>query len=349
MPTDVPPVHVAGARRYRGSGTTSRDAASATATVRTRPAARPPPRPPPIVTAGRAITARATPGGQARISTTRARRRARIRAELGCAPTPSGSRRAGAHRRPGRGAGRLFNEVIREAIRPEDDVLVASKVGADPDPDGPRPLRPAQRPEQLRASVEDNLTSLGLEQIPLVNLRRLDTGPGLRAEGDQVVDLDDQLAVMTALRDEGKVGAIGVSSVTLDGLRRALPAGIACVQNAYSLLTRDDEDTLRLCLAEDIAWVPFFPLGSAFAGLPKVSDEPAVIAAAHDLAATPAQVCLAWLLHHASNVLLIPGTADPDHLTANVYAGAITLDETTVAALDAVPPRSGDITLNTSG
>ncbi|MFF7411935.1 aldo/keto reductase [Streptomyces lydicus] len=243
----------------------------------------------------------------------------------------------------------FVNEVIREAIRPEDDVLVASKVGADPDPDGPRPLRPAQRPEQLRAGVEDNLTSLGLEQIPLVNLRRLDTGPGLRAEGDQVVDLDDQLAVMTALRDEGKVGAIGVSSVTLDGLRRALPAGIACVQNAYSLLTRDDEDTLRLCLAEDIAWVPFFPLGSAFAGLPKVSDEPAVIAAAHDLAATPAQVGLAWLLHHAPNVLLIPGTTDPDHLTANAYAGTITLDETTISALDAVPPRSAVITFNTSG
>ncbi|WP_030659694.1 aldo/keto reductase [Streptomyces rimosus] len=237
----------------------------------------------------------------------------------------------------------FVNDVIREAIRPEDDVMVVSKVGADPDPDGPLPLRPAQRPEQLRAGVEDNLAALGLEQIPLVNLRRLDTGPGLRAEGDQVVGLDDQLATLTALRDEGKIGALGLSGVTSDGLRRALPAGIACVQNAYSLLTRDDEDLLRLCLAEDIAWVPFFPLGSAFAGLPKVTDEPAVIAAARDLAATPAQIGLAWLLHHAPNLLLIPGTADPGHLEANVDAGAITLDEASLAALDAVPPRSGDI------
>lgn len=150
---------------------------------------------------------------------------------------------------------------------------------------------------------------------------------------------------MTALRDEGKIVAIGLSSVTLDGLRRALPAGIACVQNAYSLLTRDDEDMLRLCLAEGIAWVPFFPLGSASDGLPKVSDEPAVIAAARDLEVTPAQVGLAWLLGHAPNLLLIPGTADPDHLVANVDAGAVTLDEATVAALDAVPPRRGDITL----
>ncbi|MFD5036421.1 aldo/keto reductase [Streptomyces sp. NPDC058377] len=239
----------------------------------------------------------------------------------------------------------FVNDVIREAIRPEDDVIVVSKVGADPEPDGPVPLRFAQRPEQLRASVEDNLAALGLEQIPLVNLRRPDSGPGLSAEGDQIVALDDQLAVMTALRDEGKIGAIGLSSVTADGVRRALPAGIACVQNAYSLLTRDDEDTLRLCLAEDIAWVPYFPLGSAFEGLPKVSEEPAVIAAARDLAATPAQVGLAWLLHHAPNLLLIPGTADPGHLEENVDAGALTLDEATLAVLDAVPPRSGDIAL----
>nr|WSS65363.1 aldo/keto reductase [Streptomyces sp. NBC_01177] len=239
----------------------------------------------------------------------------------------------------------FVNDVIREAIRPEDDVIVVSKVGADPEPDGPVPLRFAQRPEQLRASVEDNLAALGLEQIPLVNLRRPDSGPGLRAEGDQIVALDDQLAVMTALRDEGKIGAIGLSSVTADGVRRALPAGIACVQNAYSLLTRDDENTLRLCLAEDIAWVPYFPLGSAFEGLPKVSEEPAVIAAARDLAATPAQVGLAWLLHHAPHLLLIPGTADPGHLKENVDAGALTLDEATLAALDAVPPRSGDIAL----
>src|SRR5689334_22631848 len=204
----------------------------------------------------------------------------------------------------------FVNDVIREAIRPEDGVLVVSKVGADSDPDGPRPIRPAQRPEQLRASVEDNLRSLGVDRIPVVNLRRLDTRPGLRAEGDQVVDLDDQLAVMTALRDEGKIGAIGLSGVTLDGLRRALPAGIACVQNAYSVVTRGDEDMLRLCAAEQIAWVPFFPLGGAFPGWPKVTDEPAVTAAARALGCSAAQVALAWLLHHAPNVLLIPGTAD---------------------------------------
>ena len=242
----------------------------------------------------------------------------------------------------------FVNGLIRDALRPQDDVMVVSKVGADPDPapDARIPLRPAQRPEQLRASVESNLTGLGVEQIPVVNLRRLDNGPGLRAEGDQVVDVDDQLAVMTAMRDEGKIGAIGLSSVTAEVLRRALPVGIVCVQNAYSLLTREDEEMLALCVAEDIAWVPYFPLGGAFPGLPKVTDEPAVLAAAKSLGSTPAQVGLAWLLHHAPNTLLIPGTADPDHLAANTAAGALTLDAATLAELDAVPSRSPRMTLD---
>ncbi|MFJ6837971.1 aldo/keto reductase [Streptomyces sp. NPDC091209] len=235
------------------------------------------------------------------------------------------------------------NDVIREALRPEDGVLVVTKVGADPDPGGPLPLRLAQRPEQLRASVEDNLRSLGTDQLPVVNLRRLDSGPGLRPDGDQVVDLDDQLAVMTALRDEGKIGAIGLSSVTLDGLRRALPAGVVCVQNAYSVVSRDDEDMLRLCTAEGIAWVPFFPLGGAFPSLPKATDEPTVHAVAESLGVTPSQVGLAWLLHHAPNVLLIPGTANAAHLEANIAAGEITFDAATLATLDAIKSRSNEV------
>ncbi|BCJ56092.1 oxidoreductase [Actinoplanes sp. NBRC 14428] len=240
---------------------------------------------------------------------------------------------------------RFANEVIREALRPGDGVLVVTKVGADPVEGGRPPLRLAQRPEELRASVEDNLRSLGTERLDVVNLRRADTGPGVRAEGDQAVDLDDQLATMTALRDEGKIGAIGLSSVTIDGLRRALPAGIVCVQNAYSVVSRDDEGMLRLCAAEGIAWVPFFPLGGAFPGLPKATDEPVVREVAAALDVTPAQVGLAWLLHHAPNVLLIPGTADPDHLAANVAAARITLDAATLASLDAIESRSSDIAL----
>ncbi|MEU5988758.1 aldo/keto reductase [Spirillospora sp. NPDC047418] len=237
------------------------------------------------------------------------------------------------------------NAVIREALRPEDGVLVVTKVGAEPNPGGRVPLRIAQRPEQLRAGVEENLRGLGTDRLAVVNLRRLDTGPGMRPEGDQVVDVDDQLAVLTDLRDEGKIDAIGLSSVTPDILRRALPAGIACVQNAYSLVSRDNEDMLRLCADEGIAWVPFFPLGGAFPGLPKVAGEPAVRAAAESMGVTASQVGLAWLLHHAPNVLLIPGTADPVHLAANMAAGEITFDAATLAALDAVESRSSEVPL----
>lgn len=239
----------------------------------------------------------------------------------------------------------LVNGLVREAIRPQDGVLIASKVGADPDPGGRIPLRPAQRPEELRASVEDNLRSLGVDQIPLVNLRRLDTGPGLRAEGEQAVHIEDQLDVMTKMRDEGKIGAIGLSSVSIDGLRRAIPAGIACVQNAYSLISRTDEDMLLLCGEQGIAWVPFFPLGSAFPQMPKVTDVPAVRAAAESLSCTPSQLGLAWLLRHAPHILLIPGTADITHLEANIDAGTVTIDEATLERLDAVPSRSTDVAL----
>ncbi|WP_243795280.1 aldo/keto reductase [Saccharopolyspora gloriosae] len=235
----------------------------------------------------------------------------------------------------------LANELIREAAG--DGVLIASKIGATPASGGPLPLRLAQRPEELRADLDANLTSLGLDQIPLVNLRRADVGPGLIAEGDQRVDIDDQLAVLIALREEGKIGEIGLSTVTADDLRRALPAGIACVQNAYSLVTRDGEDLLQLCVAENIAWVPYFPLGGAFPGMPKVTDEPAVIAAARSLGSTPSQIGLAWLLHHAPNVHLIRGTATLGHLEENIAAGAISLDEEILASLDAIPSKRGDI------
>ena len=227
----------------------------------------------------------------------------------------------------------FVNGILREALHPGDGVLVASKVGADPGPHEPYPSS-AQRPEQLRSSVEDNLASLGLEQIPVVNLRRNDVGFAAFGSEDQQVDLEDQLAEMIALREEGKIGAIGLSSVTLDGLRRALPAGITCVQNPYSLLARDDEPLLSLCREEGVAWVPYFPLGSAVPGLPKVVDLPAVVEVAAELDATPAQVGLAWLLHHSPNTLLIPGTSDTSHLEANVAAGSVILDAASIALLE---------------
>jgi pyridoxine 4-dehydrogenase len=235
------------------------------------------------------------------------------------------------------------NGLIRAALAPYDDNLVlVSKVGAVRDAAAtPVPLVPAQRPAELRAQVEANLASLGAEQLSVVNLRRLDAPPGIIAEGEQRVGLDDQLAELTALRDEGKIGGIGLSNVSAGQLRRALPAGIACVQNSYSVLDRAAEPVLDLCREHGIAWVPFFPIGSAgFAGLPKVSDNPTVLAVAAELDATPAQVGLAWQLAHYDHTLLIPGTANPVHLAENLAVGAVRLPAASLKELDQLSPAS---------
>jgi len=234
----------------------------------------------------------------------------------------------------------VANELNHTALHPyPDDLVLVSKVGADRDAQGN--WVPAQRPEQLRAGVEANLRSLETEQLGAVNLRLLDAGH----EGDGgPVDLDSQLAEMVALRDEGKIGGIGISNVTFEQLRHARPVGLACVQNAYSLLDRSGEPLLDLCREDGVAWVPFFPLGSAFPGMPKVSEHPAVVALADALGATPAQVGLAWLLAHAPNILLIPGTSSLEHLTQNLATGDVRLDADAMTTLDAAwsPPREGD-------
>jgi pyridoxine 4-dehydrogenase len=226
------------------------------------------------------------------------------------------------------------NALIRAALAPyPSDLVLVTKVGADRDSNGK--LVPAQRPAELRAQVEANLAALGVERVGVVNLRRVDAAPGIIASGEQLVDLDDQLAELTALRDTGKIGGIGLSNVSAAQLRQALPAGIACVQNSYSVLDRAAEPVLDLCRAHAIVWVPFAPLGSAgIRGLSKVTDDPAVTAIAAELGVTPAQVGLAWQLAHYDSTLLIPGTADPDHLAENIATGSIKLPAEALASLD---------------
>ena len=227
----------------------------------------------------------------------------------------------------------IANELIRAALSPyPEDLTIVTKVGAQETEAGG--LVAAQRPEQLRAGVEVNLRGLGVERVDVVNLRRMDTKPGVVARGDQVVDLDSQLAELVALRDAGKIGAVGLSHVSLAQLRQALPVGIVCVQNAYSLLDRSSEPLLALCSEHDIAWAPFFPLGSAFPGVAKVTDHPAVLAAASASSATPAQIGLAWLLAHAPNVLVIPGTGSVTHLDENLATAGVRLDAEAMAVLD---------------
>ena len=230
------------------------------------------------------------------------------------------------------------NQLLREAFRDcRDDVLIATKAGARPVADAPVPLTAAQRPEELRAAVEENLATLGTDRVDVVYLRRMDYLPGLLAEGDQLVALDDQLAELATLRDEGKIVAIGLSHITLEQFHAAAGVGIACVQNIYHLLDRGFEPLLNACRDRDIAWVPYFPLGGggAYAGLADVTEDAVVDAAARQLDATPSQIGLAWQLAHAPNAMLIPGTAGLDHLTENVAAGSLELGPDIVDRLDA--------------
>ncbi|TDW23559.1 aldo/keto reductase [Kribbella kalugense] len=228
------------------------------------------------------------------------------------------------------------NQHIRAALHPyADDLVIVSKVGAIR-VDAPVPLALAQHPEQLREQVHLDLTSLGLDQVPVVNLRRADHGPGLIAEGDQLVPLDDQLAELIALRNEGLIGAIGLSNISTEQLKQALPAGIVCVQNAYSLLDRSSEEQLQLCATNNIAWIPYFPLGSAFDQIPSPTEHPVVQNLATRLGVTPAAVCLAWILAHDNHTALIPGTRSIPHLEDNVRTADVELDEEALAELDAL-------------
>ena len=152
---------------------------------------------------------------------------------------------------------------------------------------------------------------------------------------------------MVEMRDAGRIGAIGLSHVSAEQLRHALPAGIVCVQNAYSLVDRTSEPVLDLCREQGIAWMPYFPLGSGWPGTTSVTDLPGVVYVAAHLRVTPAQVGLAWLLAHApgdaaersstprSETLLIPGTRSVAHLEENLAAGDVELDAEAMAALGA--------------
>ncbi len=140
---------------------------------------------------------------------------------------------------------------------------------------------------------------------------------------------------MIKARDEGLIGGIGLSSITIDHLTIALDrTEIACVQNAYNLADRTSQPVLDACIEHEIAFVPFFPLGSAFAPDNPVLGNPVIRRAAEEQGRTPAQIALAWTLSIAPNVLLIPGTSSVKHLEENTAVSDIELDADTRTELD---------------
>jgi pyridoxine 4-dehydrogenase len=218
----------------------------------------------------------------------------------------------------------IVNELIREALYPyPEDLKLVSKVGARRDESGG--WHAAHSPQELREGVEANLRTLGVESLAAVNLRYMD--------GD--VPFHEQLGAMHELRQEGKIQAIGLSNVSRDAVAWAVDqTEIACVQNAFNILQRDGEDVVDFCAERGIAFVPFFPLGSAFGGGPKaIAEVPAVKELAERYDVTTSQVALAWLLHRAPHILLIPGTSSVAHLEENLGAARLELDAEDMAEL----------------
>jgi aryl-alcohol dehydrogenase-like predicted oxidoreductase len=225
----------------------------------------------------------------------------------------------------------VVNALIAEALHPyPESLVIATKVGGARDDRGG--WIAAERPEQLRAAVEANLRALRTERLGLVNLRRMPDGGR--------VSFQEQLGVLTDLRAEGKLGLIGISTVDADDVRAALAiTPVAEVQNAFSVVNRADEPVVDLCREHGIAYVPYFPLGSAYTGGPKVlAADPAIASVAARHGASASQVALAWLLAHYDRMLLIPGTSSVAHLEENLGAGAVRLDADDLATLDGVRP-----------
>ena len=226
----------------------------------------------------------------------------------------------------------VVNELICEALYPyPPDLVLVSKVGAARDARGG--IFAADSPTELRRGIEDNLRTLRVETLPVVNLRLMrNTGP----DGY----FDDQLAAMTLARDEGLITSIGLSNVTMEHLLHALRStDIACVQNAFHLLNRSSQPVLDECARRGIAFVPFAPLGSGGTGTGSVLAVPGLVRVAVRLGCTPAQLALAWTLDAGPNVLLIPGSASREHLRENLAVADLYLDAETIGELAGVRPE----------
>ena len=218
----------------------------------------------------------------------------------------------------------VTNQIIREALSPyPDDLLIVTKLGAVRDGEGA--WLPAQEPEDLARGLADNLRNLGLDTIDVVNMRIMGN-IHTPSEGS----IARQVEALAELQRKGLVRHVGLSNVTSAQVAEARRiTEIVCVQNQYNLIQREDDALVDELAASGIAYVPFFPLGGFS---PIQSDGLSRIAGRLD--ATPMQVALAWLLHRAPNILLIPGTSSVAHLRENVAAATLSLSEDVLAELE---------------
>lgn len=219
----------------------------------------------------------------------------------------------------------VTNRLIREAFHPYPDSLhVVTKIGARRDAEGGWPK--ARSPQDLRDEVHANLESLGLDALDVVNLRL--GSPTAPEDGS----IEEVFSALVEMQEQGLVRHVGLSNVTAGQVAEARAiAPIVCVQNAYNLANRGDDDLIDSLAEDGVAYVPFYPLG----GFSPLQSE-ALSAVAARLGATPMAVALAWLLQRSPNVLLIPGTSKVAHLRENVAGAGLVLSDVDVAELDTI-------------
>ena len=220
----------------------------------------------------------------------------------------------------------VSENLIAEALRPYPENLVIATKGGLERP-GPGRWEPNCRPDRLKRTCEGSLRRLRLERIDLYQLHTV----------DPKVPIEDSVAALAELQEEGKIRHIGLSNVNVEEIARAQEiATIVSVQNHYNVADRASEDVLRFCEDEQIAFLPYFPL--AVGELAESGTALADIAAGHG--ATPAQVALAWLLQHSPVTLPIPGTSSIAHFDENRDAAQLELEDDELEALDELAASS---------
>jgi aryl-alcohol dehydrogenase-like predicted oxidoreductase len=219
----------------------------------------------------------------------------------------------------------VTNQIIKQALHPyPDDLVIVTKVGARRGTDGS--WHHARSRQEIIDAVHDNLRNLGLDALQVVNLRL----GGFAAPEDE--PFEEPLSALAELKQQGLVQHIGLSTVSPGQFAKALAiTDVVCIQNLYNLAQRGDDPFIDDLDARGIAYVPYFPLGG-FSPLQSAALE----AASASVQATPMQVALAWLLHRARNILLIPGTSSVGHLRENLAAARLDLPAETFAELDGI-------------
>jgi pyridoxine 4-dehydrogenase len=225
----------------------------------------------------------------------------------------------------------VTNEIIREALAPYDGITIVTKVGAVRDENGGWPH--ARSPKELREQVEANLRSLGVDTLDVVNLR---VGGGADGHTPVPESIAEPFGALAEMRQEGLIRHLGLSVVDGDQVTEAQSiAPIVTVQNWYNLAHRGDEALIAALGGQGVSYAAFWPLGG-FAPL----QHDTLDAVAQRLGVTPAAVAIAWLLHQAPNIVVIPGTSQVAHLRENLAAADLELPPDALAELDGIAGAS---------